>query len=142
MNTARRGQRIERIANHLLQPEHATHLVARNAFHRGRWMSPGNDVFACIDIIAKPRNSGSDGRTRWIQVTGGRAIGRKKAKLAAIPWDARHDCVEIWRYVDGGGRRTHKATGQPRPRLYFQVYRMDEGFELRKENRLDARGAQ
>ena len=93
----------------------------------------GEDIFGCIDIIAKKVNE-----TRWIQVTMGRNITRKADDLRMVPWTPIHDSVELWRWVGGGGKRLDGRTGQPRPKLYFQIYRLDRGFELDKSDRIMA----
>lgn len=99
-------------------------------------MSGPNDVFGCVDLIAKSwPDDKRESRTRWIQVTMDRAIGRKKSKLALIPWNIRHDSVEIWRLVDGSGKRLDGRTGKPRDRLYFQIYTLDDAFCLNKNRR-------
>ena len=82
-------------------------------------------------FVAKKRGQ----RTRWIQVTADSGIGRKKADLAEVPWDELFDEVEIWRWV-GGRPRKHKTTGEMLDRQYFQVYRMDQEYALRDENRV------
>lgn len=129
---------VERIAIGMLRQEGYTiHRTVRTSQWRdGRWMSHANDIFGCIDIIAKRQGQSEPSRTRWIQITYGRGIGQKKKDLAPIPWDPRVDSVEIWRWVDGTGQRIDRRNGLQRDRLYFQVYLLDDGFQLVKPRRI------
>lgn len=133
VNTSAKGTAIELTAIKMLEAQgYKVHRCVRTGVKRGKlYFSQSNDVFGCIDLVAKKRGQ----RTRWIQVTADSGIGRKKADLAEVPWDELFDEVEIWRWV-GGNRRKHKTTGEWLERQYFQVYRMDQGYELRPENRL------
>ncbi len=133
VNTSAKGTAIELQAIKMLQAEgYVVHRCVRTGVRRGgMYFSQSNDVFGCIDLIAKKLGQ----RTRWIQVTADSGIGRKKEDLAEIPWDPLFDEVEIWRWV-GGARRKHKITGAWLDRQYFQVYRMDQDYELREENRV------
>lgn len=133
MSDAEVGREIELRAVHLLEAQgYRVHRSVRTAVRlRGRWMSHSNDVFGCVDIIAKRAGE----RMRYIQVCTA-SIGRKKEKLALVPWDADRESVEIWRWVGGTGKRIDGRTGEPRARLYFQVYRLERGFELDKSDRI------
>lgn len=133
VNTSAKGTAIELAAIKMLEAEgYNVHRCVRTGVRRGgMYISQSNDVFGCIDLVAKKRGQ----RTRWIQVTADGGIGRKKADLAEIPWDELFDEVEIWRWV-GGQRRKHKTTGAWLDRQYFQVYRMDQNYELRAENKV------
>ena len=68
-------------------------------------------------------------------VTAHSGIGKKKEDLDEVPWDPLFDEVEIWRWV-GGQRRKHKTTGEWLDRQYFQVYRFDEDYALKPENKI------
>ncbi|HUR62432.1 MAG TPA: hypothetical protein VM286_08740 [Candidatus Thermoplasmatota archaeon] len=125
---------VERIAIKVLRQQgYAIHHTIRTPyFYRGQWGSNANDLLGCIDILAlKPGE-----RIRFIQCTAGRDVGRKKRDLAEVPWDPMHASVEIWRWIDGSGKRMDGRNGKPRARMYFQVYRLDRGFELDKSDRI------
>lgn len=133
VNRSKKGTQIELAALKLLEAEgYTVHRCVRTGVKRGPlYYSQSNDVFGCIDLVAKRRGE----RTRWIQVTAHSGIGQKKADLAAVPWDPLYDSVEIWRWV-GGNRRKNKATGEWLQRQYFQVYHMDDGYALRPDRRV------
>lgn len=133
VNTSKKGTSIELAAIKVLEAEgYKVHRCVRTGVKRGPfYFSQSNDVFGCIDLVAKKKGA----RTRWIQVTADSGIGRKKKDLDEVPWDAQFDSVEIWRWV-GGNTRKHKATGAFLDRQYFQVYRLDTGYELRKDDRV------
>jgi hypothetical protein len=133
VNRSAKGTAIELAALKLLEAEgYKVHRCVRTGVKRGPfYYSQSNDVFGCIDLVAKKKGQ----RTRWIQVTAHSGIGKKKADLAEVPWDPLYDSVEIWRWV-GGGTRKHKSTGEWLDRQYFQVYHLDDGYELRKERRV------
>lgn len=99
------------------------HRCVRNGVQRGgRWYSAGNDIWGCVDLLAKRRGE----RVRFIQVTSGAGIADKRRQLDIVPWDSAWECVEIWRW------RPAKA-GQ---RANFQRYLLDEGFVLDHANRV------
>jgi hypothetical protein len=133
VNRSAKGTAIELAALKLLEAEgYKVHRCVRTGVKRGPfYYSQSNDVFGCIDLVAKKKGE----RTRWIQVTAHSGIGKKKADLAEVPWDPLYDSVEIWRWV-GGGTRKHKTTGEWLARQYFQVYHLDDGFELRPDRRV------
>lgn len=133
VNTSQKGAAIELTAIKILEAEgYKVHRCVRTGTKRGPlWISQSNDVFGCIDLVAKRLGE----RTRWIQVTADSGIGRKKKELLEVPWDPNFDRVEIWRWV-GGGARKHKSTGVLLDRQYFQVYRFEDGFALQKGQRV------
>ena len=133
VNTSSKGTAIELAAIKVLEAEgYKVHRCVRTGVKRGPiYISQSNDVFGCIDLVAKRRGT----RTRWIQVTAHSGIGKKKADLHEVPWDPQFDSVEIWRWV-GGNARKHKTTGDWLERQYFQVYRLDHAFALRKDDRI------
>lgn len=133
VNTSSKGTAIELAAIKVLEAEgYKVHRCVRTGVKRGPfWFSQSNDVFGCIDLVAKKRGE----RTRWIQVTAHGGIGQKKKDIGEVPWDPVHDSVEIWRWV-GGASRKHKTTGAFLERQYFQVYRLDRAFVLDKEDRV------
>ena len=133
VNTSSKGTAIELAAIKVLEAEgYKVHRCVRTGVKRGPfYFSQSNDVFGCIDLVAKKKGT----RTRWIQVTADGGIGRKKADLAEVPWDPAFDSVEIWRWV-GGGARKHKTTGDWLERQYFQVYHLDQGYALDKDKRI------
>jgi hypothetical protein len=133
VNRSKKGTQIELAALKLLEAEgYTVHRCVRTGIKRGPiFVSQSNDVFGCIDLVAKRRGE----RTRWIQVTAHSGIGQKKADLAVVPWDPLYDSVEIWRWV-GGNRRKSKSTGAWLHRQYFQVYHMDDGYALRPDRRV------
>ena len=120
INTARKGTDIEREAIQKLHDRgYRVHRTIRTRYRtKTGWGSHSNDVFGCIDLVAKRL----DERTRWIQVTATRHIGRKKLELDTVPWAIPHDSVEIWRWVPAG--------------RYFQVYRADHGYKLQRHDRV------
>ena len=133
VNTSAKGTAIELAAIKLLEAEgYKVHRCVRTGVKRGPfYFSQSNDVFGCIDLVAKRKGT----RTRWIQVTAHSGIGQKKKDLDEVPWDPQHDSVEIWRWV-GGNNRKHKSTGAFLERQYFQLYHLDHGYALRKDDRI------
>ena len=133
VNTSKKGTNIELAAIKLLEAEgYKVHRCVRTGVKRGPlYFSQSNDVFGCIDLVAKKLGA----RTRWIQVTADSGIGRKKKDLDEVPWDPAHDSVEIWRWV-GGQTRRHKTQDVLLERQYFQVYHLDHGYELRRDDRI------
>jgi len=133
VNTSSKGTAIELAAIKVLEAEgYKVHRCVRTGIKRGPiYISQSNDVFGCIDLVAKKKGT----RTRWIQVTADGGIGRKKADLAEVPWDPVFDSVEIWRWV-GGQNRKHKTTGAFLERQYFQVYHLDQGYALDRDRRI------
>lgn len=133
VNTSAKGTAIELAAIKILEAEgYKVHRCVRTGVRRGPlYISQSNDVFGCIDLVAKKRGT----RTRWIQVTAHSGIGQKKKDLDEVPWDRAFDSVEIWRWV-GGNNRKHKTTGALIERQYFQVYHLDHAYELRKDDRI------
>jgi hypothetical protein len=133
VNTSSKGTAIELSAIKILEAEgYKVHRCVRTGVKRGPfYFSQSNDVFGCIDLVAKKRGT----RTRWIQVTAHSGIGQKKKDLDEVPWDPAHDSVEIWRWV-GGQNRKHKTTGAFLERQYFQVYHLDQGYELDRDKRI------
>ena len=132
-NTSSKGTRVELMAIKLLEAEgYRVHRCVRTGQKRGPfYVSQSNDVFGCIDLVAKRLGQ----RTRWIQVTADSGIGRKRREMEEVPWDPQFDSVEIWRWV-GGARRKHKGTGLWLERQYFQVYHFDDRFALRPDRRI------
>ena len=67
VNTSAKGTSIELAAIKLLEAEgYKVHRCVRTGVKRGPfYFSQSNDVFGCIDLVAKRFGS----RTRWIQVT-------------------------------------------------------------------------
>jgi hypothetical protein len=133
VNTSSKGTHVELLAIRLLEAEgYKVHRCVRTGQRRGPiFVSQSNDVFGCIDLVAKKLGH----RTRWIQVTAHSGIGRKKKDLDEVPWDPQFDAVEIWRWV-GGQRRRNKSTGAWLDRQYFQVYHFDDAYALRKDRRI------
>ncbi|MGB0651845.1 MAG: hypothetical protein ACPGQL_01475 [Thermoplasmatota archaeon] len=133
VNTSAKGTAIELSAIKLLEEQgYKVHRCVRTGVKRGnRYFAQSNDVFGCIDLVAKKMGQ----RTLWIQVTADSGIGRKKNDLAEVPWDPLFDQVEIWRWV-GGAARKHKTTGEQLQRQYFQLYRMDNDYVLDPADRL------
>ncbi len=138
VNTSAKGTAIELRAIKILESwGYTVHRCVRTGVKRGKmYFSQSNDVFGCIDLVAKKRGE----RTRWVQVTADGGVGRKKDDLAEVPWDPLFDQVEIWRWV-GGAARKHKTTGEWLDRQYFQVYKLEEDYELRPDNRIRASDA-
>lgn len=132
-NTSSKGAKVELLAIKLLEAEgYKVHRCVRTGVRRGPiYVSQSNDVFGCIDLVAKRLGH----RTRWIQVTADSGIGRKRKEMDEVPWDPQHDSVEIWRWV-GGQRRRNRSTGAWLDRQYFQVYHFDDGYALRKDRRV------
>ncbi len=124
-NNVAKGTAIEREAIRILEDQgYTVHRCTRTPIRTGRgWIMVASDVFGCIDLLAK-----NSGPTRWVQVTGGRNIGRKIRELEAVPWNDTHDSVEIWRWI-GGGKRLDGRNGKPRQTLYFQIYRRCNNYQ-------------
>ncbi|MFA5944657.1 MAG: hypothetical protein WC876_09350 [Candidatus Thermoplasmatota archaeon] len=133
VNTSSKGTAIELAAIKVLEAEgYKVHRCVRTGVKRGPfYFSQSNDIFGCIDLVAKKRGE----RTRWIQVTAHSGIGQKKKDLDEVPWDPVYDSVEIWRWV-GGNSRKHKVSGAWLERQYFQVYHFDEAYVLDKDKRI------
>lgn len=146
-NTSKQGTDWELLAFKVLDREgHKVQRVVKNVvITKAGPRSITGDYFGAVDLIAKLRPDAPvngqvhEHRTRWIQVTGGRDIGRKKQKLATVPWNKAHDSVEIWRYIDDDGKELDGRNGQPRQTLYFQVYHLDDDYAMRKGRRIPAR---
>ncbi len=134
VNTSKKGTGIELAAIKVLEAEgYKVHRCVRTGVKRGPlYFSQSNDVFGCIDLVAKRMGA----RTRWIQVTAHSGIGQKKKDLDEVPWDPQHDSVEIWRWVGGQSRKHKTQEGVLLERQYFQVYHLDHGYELRKDDRI------
>ena len=133
VNTSSKGTHVELLAIKLLEAQgYKVHRCVRTGVKRGPfYFSQSNDVFGCIDLVAKKRGE----RTRWLQVTADSGVGRKRKEMEEVPWDPLFDSVEIWRWV-GGRKRNHKTTGEALARQYFQVYHMDDAFALRPDRRV------
>lgn len=133
VNTSAKGTQIELSAIKVLEAEgYKVHRCVRTGTKRGPiFVSQSNDVFGCIDLVAKKKGM----RTRWIQVTADSGISRKKKDIDEVPWDPQHDSVEIWRWV-GGATRRHKSRDILLERQYFQVYHLDDGFVLDAARRI------
>ena len=133
VNTSAKGTKLELEAIKILEAEgYKVHRCVRTGIKRGPiYISQSNDVFGCVDLVAKRKGT----RTRWIQVTADGGIGRKKKDLDEVPWDPIFDSVEIWRWV-GGASRKHKTTGVLLERQYFQVYHLDDAYELKADRRI------
>jgi hypothetical protein len=131
--TSAKGAEVELLAIKLLEAAgYTVHRCVRTGIKRGPiYISQSNDVFGCIDLVAKKKGE----RTRWLQVTAHSGVGKKRQEILEVPWDPLYDSVEIWRWV-GGRTRKSKVTGEPLARQYFQVYHLDEGFELRPDRRV------
>ncbi|HEX9710496.1 MAG TPA: hypothetical protein VGB42_11110, partial [Candidatus Thermoplasmatota archaeon] len=136
INTSSKGTQIELLAIKVLEAEgFVVHRAVRTGQKRGPlWISQSNDIFGCIDLVAKRRGQ----RTRWIQVTADGGVGRKKRELLEVPWDLVHDSVEIWRWV-GGAPRKHRTTGVLLDRQFFQLYHFDDDFVLDRARRVPLR---
>lgn len=119
MRTGSKGTAIElKAKKHLEDEGWVVHRCVRTGIKRGPfYMSQSNDVFGCVDLVAKKRGQ----PTLWIQVTADSGIGRKKDDLLKIPWTPGVDDVRIWRWV-GGSHTSHKTTGAPIIRQYFIQY--------------------
>lgn len=132
-NSSAKGARVELLAIKILESEgYTVHRCVRTGAKRGGlWISQNNDVFGCIDLVAKRFGQ----RTRWIQVTADSGIGRKKDDLSEVPWDPLFDSVEIWRWVAYKPGK-HKVTGEPYDCRYFQVYHFDDQYQLDPTNKI------
>ncbi len=124
MNAARKGREVEnRAVQHLKACGYVVHRCIRNGVQRaGKWYSAGNDIWGCIDLLAKKRGE----RVRFIQVTSDANVAEKRRQLDTVPWDPEWECVEIWRWVPARGTQ----------RGHFQRYLLDEGFVLDHANRV------
>lgn len=138
INTSSKGAVVERKAIAIL--EHAgykVHRCVRTGAKRGPfYVSISNDIFGCVDLVAKAAGD----PTLWIQVTADSGVGRKAKDLLEVPWTPEHDNVEIWRWVGGRKDRTHKTTGKPLDGQYFQVYTMVRNPMLDRHPGPDAEG--
>jgi Holliday junction resolvase-like predicted endonuclease len=133
MNNVAKGVRTESLAKKLLESQgYLVHRVVRTSFSSKGIPWHPQDIFGCIDLIAKKAGE----RTRWIQVTAGRSIGRKKESLRKVDWTIDHDSVEIWRWIDGSGPILDKRSGKPRPRRTFVIYRLDQDFDVKRAERI------
>ena len=134
VNRAAKGTAIELTAIKMLEADgYKVHRCVRTGVKRGNlYYSQSNDVFGCIDLVAKKQGE----RTRWIQVTAHSGIGQKKADLAEVPWDPLFDSVEIWRWVGSKRGRKDKRNGDILDDLYFQVYHHDDDYGLRADRRI------
>ena len=129
INPSESGRLKEQYAIEALEAlGYKVHRCIRNAVeHRdqpGTYIHLPTDFFGCIDLIAKRRGE----RTRWVQVTSADSVARKVRDLSEVPWDEQFDSVEIWQWMRGDGPRLDKRTGEPRQRLLFKLYRMDNAY--------------
>lgn len=123
------GNLYEKYCKAYLEAEgYVCHRATASMKNVGKFfVSQANDVFSCIDIIAKKKGE----RTRWIQVTSENVgIGVKAKKMEVVPWTPEHDCVEVWQYHGG---RTTKSNPNAQ---YFQVRLLDQDYALKDENRI------
>jgi hypothetical protein len=128
MSRKSKGNQFERWAMKYLEEQgYVVHRAQSQAVNVGTFhVSRSNDIFHCIDLVAKRANE----RTRWIQVTSENVgIGIKAKKMEQVPWCSEHDSVEIWQYVQG---RHTPAT----PAQYFRVRKLEEAYEIKDENRI------
>lgn len=119
MRSGSKGTAIElKAKKHLEDEGWVVHRCVRTGVKRGPfYMSQSNDVFGCVDLVAKKRGE----PTLWIQVTADSGIGRKKDDLLKIPWSPGVDDVRIWKWV-GGSHTSHKVTGKPIIKQFFDQY--------------------
>lgn len=124
MNAARKGREVEaRAVRHLEAGGYVVHRCIRNSVRRqGKWYSAGNDIWGCIDLLAKRRGE----RVRFIQVTSDTGIAAKRQQLDAVPWDREWECVEIWRWIPARGNLPG----------HFQRYLLDEDYRFDHANRV------
>lgn len=128
MSRKSKGNQFEKWAKAYLEEQgYVVHRAQSQGVNVGtHFVSRSNDIFHCIDLIAKKHGE----RTRWIQVTSVNVgIGVKAAKMEQVPWDAAHDSVEVWQYT--GGTNTAKKPGQ-----FFQVRHREQNYELNDANRI------
>ncbi|MCA1812095.1 MAG: hypothetical protein LC623_08815 [Halobacteriales archaeon] len=125
VNRIEKGRRLEAQAVELLRSHgYDVHRCIRTPYQTPRgWKSHANDIFGCVDLIAKRAGE----RTRWIQVTSSRSIGTRRTAFACIEWNPLHDSVELWQW--------HKA-GRKEPRAFFQVLFMDLDFKADPDHRI------
>jgi hypothetical protein len=123
-NPVRKGREIEsRAVRHLEAGGYVVHRCVRNGvLRKGKWYSAGNDIWGCVDLLAKRRGE----RIRFIQVTCDNGIAAKRHQLGAVPWDREWECVEIWRWIPARGRLPS----------HFQRYLLDEDYRLDHSNRV------
>lgn len=98
----RRGVEFQRwIANWLMdrgwtvhnQPMRSVRVFSKKA-KAPIFVSVSQDIFNCIDLVAKKKGRS----TLWVQATLDTTIGRKEEKLNTVPWLPWHhgDEVEVW----------------------------------------------
>ena len=123
-NYSRRGYAIEALAVDVLRDlGYVVHRSIRSSSKRGGfWMSHSNDIWGCIDIVAKRRGE----RMRYIQVTTEKGIGEKKRDLGAVPWDVHLESVEIWKWIHG----SKSSTKGPNRGRTFLMYSLDEAYAV------------
>jgi len=121
VNTTAKGNRIENYAAKILEAQgyviHKTQRTMRN-YGKGSFGSGDNDVFNCVDIIAKKKGE----RTRWIQVKSTNKKGEVVKKYSVVPWDENYDSPEYWLWFGGRGK------------MYFQIYYWEEDWKLIKDD--------
>lgn len=131
VSKAATGTEVERIAIAILEDQgYKVHRTVRTPVKVGKFfISQSNDVFGCIDLIAKKKGE----RTRWVQVTKDKGIGRKKKDLSQVPWDKDFDSVEVWIWK---ARKLKDIKAEPGQKMkeynrwkHFQLYRMDNDYE-------------
>ena len=137
MSTKSKGALWERIAEKTLEMVFGlrVHTTERKMIRTswGGWMSLSNDFFGCIDHLG----TSLEGKTWFVQTTVDSGIGKKAAEIRLIPWNLRHQNVEIWRGVGGkkGKKwdRTHKPEdGVEVDKWFFQRYRLENDFKMVK----------
>jgi hypothetical protein len=127
VNRSEKGRRLEVLAVELLRSHgYDVHRCIRTPYRTpAGWRSHANDVFGCVDLIAKRAGE----RTRWIQVTSSRGVGKRREAFAAIQWNPMHDSVELWQWRPATRR---KAAGG----AFFQVLYMDLEFKPDIDHRI------
>lgn len=134
-NTTAKGNLWQRIAQKVMEKKLGliVHTTERVVVHTawGGIMSLKNDIFGCMDHIGTAKT----GKTWFIQTTIDSGIGRKAAEIRLIPWNLRHQVVEIWRGVGGKkGKKLDRRFKERKEldRWYFQRYRLENDFKMVK----------
>lgn len=118
------GRSIElKAVKHLRSEGYTVHRTVRSTYQTSkRFGSHQNDIFGCIDLLAKRPGA----PIRFIQVTCTAAIGKKIEDLSAVPWDDEFESVEVWRWVKGNSG----------VKGYFQIYSRAQDYVYHVGNRI------
>jgi hypothetical protein len=121
-----KGKHAEIVAEGILKElGYTTHRVQDTARRiNGRWLSRGNDVFECIDVVAY-----SPSEMRLVQVTTTNGVSKRKKKIEGIlpPPHVNNIHVEVWE-----AKKKKNPLDRRRVIRYFKVHALEGGGWVRR----------